>query len=97
MLMYNCVHILQLVAALIKKDLVKSHVEAKDHRMKRLKLTSRAIEIIEKIEPFRMRSNQRLFANLSEEECKRFLSFLEICLQTLQKDRRGGAHAISTS
>jgi DNA-binding MarR family transcriptional regulator len=51
----------------------------KDRRRKRLHLTKKGQEIIDKVEPYRLESNKRLFDFMTELEKDAFMRILKSC------------------
>jgi DNA-binding MarR family transcriptional regulator len=79
-------NITNLVNALIEKELVVQSVEDADRRRKYLRLTNKGRAILETIEPYRHKANQRLLSHLTDKERTQFLTFLESSLDTLTQD-----------
>lgn len=80
-------NITNLLNLLIEKNLVKQVKDKSDWRKKFLILTGAGWALLEKMEPFRFRTNRRLLADLTEDEKTSFLASLRTCLDLLnQKD-----------
>ena len=70
---------------LIMKNLVEQVREKTDWRKKSLMLTEDGWALLEKMQPFRHRTNRRLLTHLSEKEKTSFLESLRTCLDLLNQ------------
>ena len=76
-------NITNMVNVLIQKGLVAQVENSSDRRQKYLKLTPKAFQVLEQIEPIRTTSNLRLFSKLQEDEKEKLLGYLQACLKIL--------------
>jgi MarR family transcriptional regulator, temperature-dependent positive regulator of motility len=79
-------NITSLVTTLMDKKLVQQIMDKTDRRKKFLTLTTEGRRILEAIEPFRHRANERFLIQLSSAQRAQFLSFLRSSAETLEAD-----------
>ncbi len=74
-----------LVNSLIRKGLVHQGVDPEDRRRKRLLLTSKGWQIIQKMEPIRRRFNRALFTKLSIDDMNSLKGYLDHLLNRIYR------------
>jgi DNA-binding MarR family transcriptional regulator len=79
-------NITSLVTTLTEKKLIEQIMDKSDRRKKFLTLTIEGRRILEAIEPYRHRANERFLTQLSMGQRAQFLSFLRSSAETLQAD-----------
>ncbi len=85
-------NITNLLNGLIKKDLIQQIEDEVDRRKKRLQLSPKGIQLVEKLEPGRKSFNDNLFESLGPQEKKNLLQYLSTCNQTIIDHFSGVAH-----
>ncbi len=85
-------NITNLLNGLIKKGLITQVEDSVDRRKKRLQLSAKGIEIVEKLETGRTTFNQNLFESLNTSQQKQLLAALSTVNQTIIDHFSGGGH-----
>ncbi|OJJ19568.1 hypothetical protein BKI52_22435 [marine bacterium AO1-C] len=78
-------NIANLVNILSQKGLITQIEDPIDRRRKRLKITDKGIEVIERMEQKRQEANQTMFAALDQNERLEMLQLLHACLRKLKR------------
>ena len=78
-------NIANLVNILSQKGLITQIEDPIDRRRKRLKITDKGIEVIERMEQKRQDANQTMFASLDQNERLEMLQLLHACLRKLKR------------
>ncbi len=76
-------NITNLINGLLKKGMVEQIADEVDRRKKRLKLTSKGVALLKKLEPGRKNFNNNLLKDFSAEEKDQFVEFLSHCNNTI--------------
>jgi len=76
-------NITNLINVLLEKGLIRQYEDSKDRRKKRLTLTKKGIELVNRTQPSRLGVIMYLTEGFSVEEKKTFLNFLEACMGKL--------------
>ncbi|MFP2995409.1 MarR family transcriptional regulator [Spongiivirga sp. MCCC 1A20706] len=76
-------NITNLINVLLEKGLIRQYEDTKDRRKKRLTLTKKGIELVNRTQPSRLAVIMYLTEGFSVEEKKTFLNFLETCMGKL--------------
>lgn len=76
-------NITNLISVLLDKELIKQYEDEQDRRKKRLKLTKKGIDLVNKTQPSRLAVINFLVEGFNEEEKKVFLKFLETCMDKI--------------
>ena len=79
-------NITNLVTTLTEKGLMDQIMDRTDRRKKFLTLTAEGKRVLEAIEPFRHRANERLLVQLSDPQRAQLLNFLTSSAETLAED-----------
>jgi DNA-binding MarR family transcriptional regulator len=79
-------NITNLVTTLTEKGLIDQILDRTDRRKKFLTLTLDGRKVLEAIEPFRYRANERLLTQLSAEQRLQMLDYLRSSAETLAQD-----------
>jgi DNA-binding MarR family transcriptional regulator len=79
-------NITSLVTTLTEKGMVDQIMDRTDRRKKFLTLTNEGRKVLEAIEPFRHRANERLLKEMSAEQKEQMLGFLRASAETLAED-----------
>ncbi len=79
-------NITSLVTTLTEKGLIDQILDRTDRRKKFLTLTDEGRKVLEIIEPYRHKANERFLTQLSGEQRAQFLSFLRSSAETLVED-----------
>lgn len=72
-----------LVNALKSEGLIREDRDEHDRRRRRLVITTKGARALDKLEPLRRAANQRLLADLSQADRRKFLTYLESALGVL--------------
>lgn len=80
-------NITNLINSLVEKGLVLQTDDGFDRRKKQLDLTPAAFGMLGAIEPLRKDANRRLLGDFSEEEKELFLTFLQRCLNYINRQK----------
>lgn len=78
-------NITNIINSLVAKGLIAQECDSTDRRRKLLKISPLGLEIIEQIEPFRMKANAMLFSVFKKNELNELLSHLTVILSRLRK------------
>ncbi len=76
-------NITNLLSVLLDKNLIKQYEDENDRRKKRLKLTKKGIDLVNKTQPSRLAVINFLIEGFNEDEKKTFLKFLETCMDKI--------------
>lgn len=76
-------NITNLINVLLEKGLIRQYEDSKDRRKKRLTLTKKGVELVNRTQPSRLGVIMYLTEGFSVEEKKTFLNFLEVCMSKL--------------
>ncbi len=76
-------NITNLLSVLLDKNLIKQYEDEEDRRKKRLKLTKKGIDLVNKTQPSRLAVINFLIEGFNEDEKKTFLRFLETCMDKI--------------
>jgi DNA-binding MarR family transcriptional regulator len=79
-------NITNLVTTLTEKGLMAQIMDRTDRRKKFLTLTNEGRRVLEAIEPYRHRANERLLTQMSAEQKEQMLGFLRASAETLVED-----------
>ena len=74
-----------LIGRLDRKGFVESYVDSKDRRVKRIRMTQKAIELGEHMRRERVRSEQRIRAKMTEAEARELVRLLRIVLDNVNE------------
>ena len=80
-------NITNMINSLVEKGLVLQTDDGFDRRKKQLDLTPAAFGMLGAIEPLRKDANRRLLGDFSEEEKELFLTFLQRCLNYINRQK----------
>lgn len=83
-------NITNMINILMQKGLIVQAEDVLDRRRKKLKLTERALSILEKLQPFREKGNKKLFAHLKTEQKEDLLLKLKACLEVINESFSSG-------
>ncbi len=76
-------NITNLLSVLLDKNLIKQYEDESDRRKKRLKLTKKGVDLVNKTQPSRLAVINFLIEGFNEDEKKMFLKFLETCMDKI--------------
>ncbi len=76
-------NITNLINVLLEKGLIRQYEDSKDRRKKRLTLTKKGVELVNRTQPSRLGVIMYLTEGFSTDEKKTFLKFLEACMSKL--------------
>ncbi len=76
-------NITNLLSVLLDKNLIKQYEDESDRRKKRLKLTKKGVDLVNKTQPSRLAVINFLIEGFNEDEKKTFLKFLETCMDKI--------------
>ena len=79
-------NITNLINVLLDKSLIKQYEDQKDRRKKRLELTQKGIDLVNKTQPSRLGVINFLTEGFSTPEKETFLLFLEECLKKIANE-----------
>jgi DNA-binding MarR family transcriptional regulator len=78
-------NITNLLGQMIEKGLVEQTEDGFDRRKKRLEITPIAKGLLQAIEPLRIDANKNLFSEFTNDEKEIFLSYLQRCVQFMNR------------
>lgn len=79
-------NITNLINVLLDKSLIKQYEDKDDRRKKRLKLTKKGTELVDKTQPSRLAVIKFLTEGFDADEKKTFLRFLEACMDKITNE-----------
>jgi DNA-binding MarR family transcriptional regulator len=81
-------NITNLLAALLRKELITQIEDEEDKRRKRLKLTPKGARLVKKMEEVRNVYNENLLSRFKKQEKEAFISFVKICLEAMGSGKK---------
>lgn len=76
-------NITNLLAALMRKELISQVEDGEDKRRKRLKLTAKGNRLVKRMETDRNIFNEKLLGRFQNREKEAFIGFVKICLKAM--------------
>ena len=81
-------NITNLINVLLEKELVSQTEDDNDRRKKRLKLTPKGVQLVNKVQPFRLEVINYLTEGFTSEEKRVFLIFIETCINKIINENK---------